>query len=245
MQLTGAHASAAQLLSSVRPGVADDLQVARAELLRAQIAFTSSRGSDAPPLLLKAAKQLEPLDVNLARETYLDAICAAIFAGRLALGAGLREVAAAARDAAPSSGSPDFVDLMLDGLALMVTDGHAAGTPDLERALSMIVDDEDAARGDRIRWLWVANNTAMNLWDDDALDVLSTRQVDLARRSGALATLPIALNQRLGLHFLTGELGTRSGRRRWRSAGRSVRRSSTTARSASPRCAGMSGSPIA
>jgi DNA-binding CsgD family transcriptional regulator len=208
MQLTGAHSSASQLLSSVRPGVADELQLAQAELLRAQIAFTSSRGSDAPPLLLKAAKQLEPLDVSVARETYLDAICAAIFAGRLALGAGLREVAAAARDATGPTGTPDFVDLMLDGLSLLVTDGYVAGTPALERALRLIVEDEDAARGDRIRWLWVANNTAMNLWDDDAWDTLSQRQVDLTRQSGALAVLPIALNQRLGLHFLTGELGT-------------------------------------
>ena len=63
-------------------------------MLRAQIAFASNRGSDAPPLLLKAAKRLEPLDVRLARETYLDALSAAMFAGRLASGGGVLEVAA-------------------------------------------------------------------------------------------------------------------------------------------------------
>ena len=99
MHVAGAPGVAADLLTTVQPGVVDDLQFARAELLRARLAFASSRGSDAPPLLLKAARQLEALDAKLARETYLDAISAAIFAGRLALGAGLREVAEAVREA--------------------------------------------------------------------------------------------------------------------------------------------------
>ena len=41
-------------------------------LLRGQIAFASA-SSDAPALLAKAARQLEPLDAALARQTYLDA----------------------------------------------------------------------------------------------------------------------------------------------------------------------------
>jgi hypothetical protein len=82
-------------------GPLDELQRARADLLRGLIAFSSSRGTDAPPLLLKAAREFEPLDPRLARETYLDALAAATFAGRLALGGGIQEVAEAAR-AAPS-----------------------------------------------------------------------------------------------------------------------------------------------
>ena len=65
-------------------GPLDELQRARVDLLRGQIAFASSHGSDAPPLLLTAARQFEPLDVALARETYLEALHAALFAGRLA-----------------------------------------------------------------------------------------------------------------------------------------------------------------
>ena len=56
-------------------------------LLRGQLAFASSVGSDAPALLVKAAQQLEPLDAALARQTYLDAWAAALFAGQFA-GAG-------------------------------------------------------------------------------------------------------------------------------------------------------------
>src|SRR5205814_6149240 len=57
----------------------DDLQHARVDLLRAQIAFAAQRGSDAPTLLLKAARALEAVDPDLARTTYLEAIEAARF----------------------------------------------------------------------------------------------------------------------------------------------------------------------
>ena len=60
----------------------DEFASARLDLLRGQIAFASGPGSDAPPLLLKAAKRLESLDLELARETYLSAWMAALFAGR-------------------------------------------------------------------------------------------------------------------------------------------------------------------
>ena len=101
------------------------LQNARAELLRGQIAFASSVGSDAPPLLLKAAQRLERLDPKLARETYLDAWGAALFAGRLAL----LEVSRAARSAPPPAHPPRPSDLLLDGLATLITDGHIAAAP--------------------------------------------------------------------------------------------------------------------
>ena len=68
-------------------GPLDEFASAREDLLRGQIAFASGLGSDAPPLLIKAAKRLEALDLDLARETYLSAWIAAMFAGRLA-GAG-------------------------------------------------------------------------------------------------------------------------------------------------------------
>src|SRR5262249_20196369 len=84
--LAGAPESALRLLSIARSGRLDDLDDARAQLLRAQIAFVSTRGREAPPLLLDAARRLESLDAALARETYLEAFAAALFAGRLADG---------------------------------------------------------------------------------------------------------------------------------------------------------------
>jgi len=113
----GAFEAALGLLGTAEAGPPDQLRRARADLLRGQIAFSSSRGSDAPPLLLKAARQFEPLDSRLARETYLDALAAATFAGRRALGGGMREVAEAARAAPPPPGPARGPDLLLDGLA--------------------------------------------------------------------------------------------------------------------------------
>ena len=105
------------------------------DLLRGQVAFASGLGSDAPPLLLKAARRLEPLDPGLARETYLTAWMAALFAGHLAGAGDLLEVCRAAR-AMPRAGPPQPADLLLDGLALLVTDGPAAAAPALRQAVS-------------------------------------------------------------------------------------------------------------
>ena len=124
------------------------LQGARADLLRGQVAFASGLGSDAPPLLLKAARRLEPLDPDLARETYLDAWRAAMFAGHLAGGGDLLEVSRAARAMPPPPQPPRPVDLLLDGLALLVTDGPAAAAPVLRQASSAFASADIPRRRD-------------------------------------------------------------------------------------------------
>jgi DNA-binding CsgD family transcriptional regulator len=200
----GAFDATLGLLTTAEAGPPDQFRRARADLLRGQIAFESSRGSDAPPLLLKAARQFEPLDSRLARETYLDALAAAIFAGRLALGSGMREVAEAARAAPPPPGPVRGPDLLLDGLALLVTDGYPAAVPVLRRAVSAF-RGMDVSTEERLRWLWLACHAAGIVWDYEGWDVLSDRQVTLARDAGALIALPIAFNTRAGLHLFAGE----------------------------------------
>jgi DNA-binding CsgD family transcriptional regulator len=201
----GAPDAALDLLCSVEAGPLDELQRARVDLLRAQIAFAVNRGRDATPLLLKAAKELEPLDAGLARETYLDAVSSAMFVGRLAGAGGVLEVARAVR-AAPGPSQPVRApDLLLDGLALLITDGHATALPMLRQALSGF-RSEEISREEGIRWLWLACHTAALLWDDETWDVLSARHVELAREAGALTELPIALWSRIGLHLHAGEL---------------------------------------
>jgi DNA-binding CsgD family transcriptional regulator len=199
----GAFDAALGLLATAEAGPPDQLRRARADLLRGQIAFASSRGSEAPPLLLKAARQFEPLDSRLARETYLDALAAALFAGRLALGGGIREVAEAARVAAPP-GTARGPDLLLDGLALLVTEGYLAGAPVLRRAVSAF-RSTDLSTEEGLRWLWLASYAAGIVWDYASWDVLSDRQVTLAREVGALITLPIALSTHAGVHLFAGE----------------------------------------
>ena len=119
--------AALELLAQAEAGPADEFMRARIDLLRGQMAFASSHGADASRLLLHTARQLEPLDVRLARETYLDALAAAIFVGRLAGGVGLPEVARAALGAPPAPQPARAPDLLLDGLAVLITDGYAAG----------------------------------------------------------------------------------------------------------------------
>jgi DNA-binding CsgD family transcriptional regulator len=203
----GAPGAALALLATAEGGTLDEVDRARIDVLRARIAFASSRGNDAPPLLLKAAKRLEPLDVTLARETYLEAFSAAIFAGRLATGVGLREVAEAARRAPPSPDPPRPADLLLDGLALLITEGHAAGVPMLKRALTAF-RGESVSTEEELRWLWHACRVAMKLWDDESWFVLSTRAVQLARDIGTLTVLPHALNLHAGIHIFAGEFAT-------------------------------------
>jgi DNA-binding CsgD family transcriptional regulator len=200
----GAFDATLRLLATVEAGPLDELRRARADLLRGQIAFSSSRGSDAPPLLLKAARQFELLDPRLARETYLDALAAATFAGRLALGGGMREVAEAARMAPPAPSPACGPDLLLDGLALLVTGGYPAGAPVLRRAVCAF-RGTDVSTEEGLRWLWLACRAALMVWDYDSWDVLSGRQVRLARDAGALSALPIAFNTRAGLALLAGE----------------------------------------
>ena len=155
--------------------------------------------------MLNAAKRLEPLDVGLARETYLEALQAAMFVGRLARGCGVLEVAQAARQAPASSQPPRIADLLLDGLALRATEGYLAGTPILRRALSALRNEQISGE-EALRWLWLASRTAVDLWDDETWDVLSTRHVQLARDAGALTVLPMALISRMAVLLWAGEL---------------------------------------
>jgi DNA-binding CsgD family transcriptional regulator len=199
----GALDAALGLLAMAEAGPLDELQRARADLLRAQVAFASSHGRDAPPLMLGAARQLEALDARLARETYLEAFTAALFVGRLSAAVG--DVARAARMAPAPPGPARAPDLLLDGLALLVTDGYPAGTPALRRAL-LAFGGQDISAEEGLSWLWLAGRAAMAVWDDETWHVLAGRHVKLARDAGALSELPLAVRSRILLHAHVGEL---------------------------------------
>jgi DNA-binding CsgD family transcriptional regulator len=156
-------------------------------------------------LLLTAAKRLEPLDRRLARDTYLEALTAVFSPGILASEESLLDTARAARAAPPASQPPRPSDLLLDGLALLITEGYAAGTPTLRRAVNGF-RGEDISRGEGRRWLWLASRVAAFLWDDEAWDDLSGRFVQLAREAGALSGLPLALATRSVVPLFAGEL---------------------------------------
>jgi DNA-binding CsgD family transcriptional regulator len=200
----GAFDPALRLVAIAESGPLNELQRAQVELLRGQIAFSLGRGSDAQPLLLEAAQRLEPLDQRLARETYLEALSAVFFPGLLASGESVLETARAARAAPPGSQPPRASDQLLDGLALLITEGYAAGTPTLKMAVKAF-RAEDIRTEQGHRWLSLASRVAAFLWDDEAWDALSARFVQLARDAGALSVLPLALTSRAGVHVFAGE----------------------------------------
>ena len=200
----GAPEAATELLARAEAGAPDELLRARIGLLRGQMAFATSHSGEASALLLQTAGRLEQIDPRLARETYLDALAAAIFAGRLAGTVGLPEVAVAARGAPAAPQPPRAPDLLLDGLAILITDGYAAGAPVVRRAVSAFRSG-DAAIEDEFRWFFVACHSAHDLWDDEGWHALATRYLQLARHAGALGLLPIAISQRVGMHLHAGE----------------------------------------
>ncbi|MDQ4025554.1 MAG: LuxR C-terminal-related transcriptional regulator, partial [Actinomycetota bacterium] len=189
----GAFEAAARLLTTAETGVLDELQRARVELLRGQIASASSAGSEAPGQLLRAAKRLEPLDVSLARETYLDAWGAAMFAGSLARDGTLLKISRAAEAAPRPQQSAGPADLLLDGLAIVVTNGRTAAAPTLRRAVNAFRDGAMSVEKG-LQWAVLASTASVILWDFDSWETIITGQADRARAEGAYAPLSIALH---------------------------------------------------
>jgi DNA-binding CsgD family transcriptional regulator len=207
----GAFDESLGLLVAVEAGPLDQLQRSRVELLRGQIALEQHRPADAGRLLVSAARCLEPLDADLARETHLEALGAAM-ANDLEVPGGLGVAAQAARAAPSGPYPPRAVDVLLEALATRLTDGYAAAVPAMRRALDLLLA-LDIGEDDARRWLWLAGGrasslVALELWDLESWLVLATRQAALARNTGALRHLQLALSFLSRIHLLAGELTT-------------------------------------
>ena len=205
-QQAGAFDDALRLASNAEAGPLDVFQQAEVDLLRARISFAADRGNEAPRQLLTAASAFEPLDPRRAREIYLDALSAAVFAGRLSGSCGAREVAAAVRALPELVTPPAAADLLLDGLARMITEGPATGTPAVREALRAF-GSGDTAVDEGQRWRgWLAGRAAGFIWDYESWDSLTMRQIRAARAAGALAELPFALSTRVGVCLFGGDV---------------------------------------
>jgi len=194
----GALEAALELLTAADAGPMSALQAAEVEHLRGRVAFDQRRAGDAARRLVGAARRLEPLDPALARTTHLEAVGAAIWAGHLCSSIAMAEVAEAARAAPPAPDPPGAADVVLDALATRLTEGYAAAVPALEQALQAVLALEVPA-GDLGHWLWLsgaraAGLIAIEVWDADAWHELASRQVRVARDSGAVVQLQFALN---------------------------------------------------
>jgi DNA-binding CsgD family transcriptional regulator len=195
------------------------LQQAQIVRMRAQMEFVRSRAGMADALrtdvaaaqLSSAAQGLEGLDDDLARETHLEALSAAMYAGRLGEPDRLMEVAEAGRTAVNRLTEPRRpVDLLLSGMTSRIIDGPGAGSDHLRAALdTWNVREEMGGRRDRNWPLPVTQESAAHeLWDDAVLQRIATDAVRYARDTGALAALPLALAYRAGVHVYMGELNS-------------------------------------
>ena len=201
----GAFDAALGLLAAAESGPLDDFGHARVDLLRAQVALASRRGNEATPLLLAAARRLEHLDLDLARGTYVDAFAAALFGGRLNDLVDVPDVARAAR-AVPrrSDGEPMAADLLLDAFSALSEDYDTA-VPRCRHALQQICGDATSP-AENLRWLWHATVIALELWDDETSFVASHDHLEIARRTGALSELWVALSSRTPVLVFCGDL---------------------------------------
>ena len=209
----GALDAALGLLVAVEAGPPDPLRAAEVEHLRGQIATQQRRSGDGARLLLSAARRLERLDAALARETYLEALAAAVWAGDLGLPGGVRAAAEAARAAPPAPGPPRVVDVLLDAFALRLTEGYAAAAPTLARALELVLALDAGPDLEADRGLWLAGASAsqmvaQELWDAEPWHALAARVAQFARDTGALVLLQFGLNFLAVPHLLAGELAT-------------------------------------
>ena len=198
--------AALRLLVVLEAGRLDERQAAEVERLRGLIASDQRREGDAARLLLSAARRLEPHEPGLARETYMESLVAATLAGDLGRPGGRREVAEAAHAAPPGPDPPRAVDVLLDALALRLTQGYAAAAPTLAQALELLLT-MDCSTAEARRWLWMgggrAGSIATELWDDESWYALAARQVQVARDTGALVQLRFAITH-LALHHIVG-----------------------------------------
>ncbi len=203
----GALDDALGLLSVTEVGALDELDRARVELLRAQVAFVSTHGSEAAAMLLEAARHLTPLSPTLAAETYLEALSAAMIAGRLAApGTSALDVALSAK-AAPQPPILRGPELLLDGLATFFSESYEAAVPILRRAQDAF-DAGSLPLNDQLRWKSFATISSVHLWDDARWAAISERHVQIARETGALGELQLALSQSIYAHLFAGELTT-------------------------------------
>ena len=165
----------------------------------------ATRSGDATALLLKAAERLQEVDPELARETYLEAMTAAIFAGPLAgPGASPERGSRSCECCAASARQPRGPDLLLDGLVALLSETYGAAVPLLRQAQGAI--EGETSQTEQLRWMWGATVSTLHLWDDEGWERLSDLHLQLVRETGALGDLAVALDHRGQMHVFAGEL---------------------------------------
>ena len=201
-ELRAGHAEQAeQLAGAAIPRLTNDFARGLATRLTGEIRFAVGDAAGAATALADASRKLVP-DARLARDTHLEALEAAIWAGpEEAL-----QIAQAARALPPAFSPPTITDLLLEGYCARSTAGYDASLGPLRAAVAALrADDLDPAMG--LQWFGLGIPAAGSLWDERAVYDLSDRMVRAARALGALTILPVALVFLAISNWLTGRFG--------------------------------------
>jgi DNA-binding CsgD family transcriptional regulator len=207
-ELRAGHAERArELVDAALPRLTDDVARGLAKQLNGEIRFAQGSAAEAAVMLADAARALAP-DENMARDTILEALQAAIWAGPTET----RKIASLAPDFPPvSSASPSVCDLLLEGYSARFTVGYHASIGPLRAAVTALrADDLDPVVG--LRWFALGAAAAGSLWDEQAVLDLSDRWARTARTLGALTILPVALAFQAIGGWLTGRFGDAEAR---------------------------------
>jgi DNA-binding CsgD family transcriptional regulator len=205
-QEAGQFEDATNLLGVAKSGSLSPLDRSRALLLGAELNYATERSREAAALLFEAAKWLERLDPDRARDTYLEAFSASLFEGLPGDSDAVYQIASAllrARSPGPPDRADSGSDRLLYGMATLVDRGYEAAVPILQSALNAFIR-EPLNDPSALRWLGLASRIARGLCDERSWSHLTQRHLALARKQGAVASLPLALMERFGFELLTG-----------------------------------------
>ncbi|MEU4556943.1 AAA family ATPase [Actinoplanes sp. NPDC023936] len=198
----GDFGRALRLVAAAEATVQDPVLQARAQVVRARVAFDRGRDEPAVRGLIAAARAIGPFDVLFGRDVLFDALAAATLMGRFATWSLTLDLAEAVRDLPVDDERTRPLDRLLDPLIACISGGKAdpgAIRPVLAHYLEY---GSKAGQADRaverfdIGELWLACQAAQDIWDDQIFIALSRQQLDYARDNGALAGMPIALTHR-------------------------------------------------
>lgn len=203
----GALDTATQLLTLTTELSDDESITARADLMRARLAWAARRGLDAPPLLFAAAQRLTGIDAELARDTYLEALMSALIVGRYGAGsASAPEVIARAARRDIAIDPHDTVDMLLQGLIVRLIDGYVPAAPLLREAIAQYVRETRSGTVD-LRWHDITNRVCLDVFDQDSYDFLTTQQLENQRAAGELTLASSSLSTYAGVCVTRGDFG--------------------------------------
>ena len=195
---------ALSLLSLAEARGLDARLSAHAQLLRGQLSFHTTRGGEAPDLLLAAARALAPCDPALSRDTYLAARNAAVFAGSLASGENVGSIARAILAEAPVVDPAGPADLLLRAAAQLDAYGPAHAARAVRTATRALL--AEGLPNDQLGLLWTAGGLAMDTFDDQGMVTLQEAALDIARRDGRLEMTVLAAVNFGGVKQRRGDL---------------------------------------